>query len=129
VRGRAAEAFADEVAGEPRRASAVIPGRALCANPESRRSRHRKQPVFRVRAKTGGPSTAAVQKSKVVPQWIKLSRKGNTITAYDSVDGKHWKKVGSTRINMNASVYVGLGVSSQNSSALNTTTFSDVAIT
>jgi hypothetical protein len=81
------------------------------------------------RAKTGGASVTATKKTKVLPQWVKLVRKGNTFIAYDSVDGKHWVKLGSTVVKMNAKLDVGLAVSSQNASTLNASMFSDVAIT
>ena len=82
------------------------------------------------RARTGGASsTVTTGKIKnVVPQWVKLVRKGNKFIAYDSTDGIHWKNVGSTTVKMNATVDVGLAVTSQNAAVLNTATFSNVTI-
>jgi regulation of enolase protein 1 (concanavalin A-like superfamily) len=65
----------------------------------------------------------------VLPLWVKLERKGNQITAYYSADGKAWTKQPDTEntgtdkspnpqsINMGTNVYIGLGVTSNNSSA------------
>jgi hypothetical protein len=83
---------------------------------------------FAHRAKTGGTTAAATKSTKATPDWLKLVRKGNTFTAYDSVDGIHWKKAGSTRIKMNATVEMGLAVASGASAVLNSSVFSDVAV-
>jgi hypothetical protein len=82
------------------------------------------------RAKTGGKIAAEARKmSAVIPEWEKLVRKGNTFSAYDSVDGKHWKKVGAVSVRMNASAEAGMAVSSGTSATLNTALFSDVSVT
>ncbi|HET6246541.1 MAG TPA: NPCBM/NEW2 domain-containing protein [Tepidisphaeraceae bacterium] len=81
------------------------------------------------RATTGGKAAASNAKSAIVPQWEKLVRKGNTFTAYDSVDGKHWKKIGSANVKMNAGVDVGLAADSGTTASLNVSLFSDVAVT
>ncbi|HET6251483.1 MAG TPA: NPCBM/NEW2 domain-containing protein [Tepidisphaeraceae bacterium] len=83
---------------------------------------------FAHRAKTGGTTAATTKSTKATPDWLKLVRKGNTFTAYDSVDGIHWKKAGSTRIKMNATVEMGLAVASGASAVLNSSVFSDVAV-
>jgi ABC-type transport system involved in multi-copper enzyme maturation permease subunit len=36
--------------------------------------------------------------SAASPRWLRLTRSGVTITGYDSIDGTHWTKVGSTRL-------------------------------
>ena len=76
-----------------------------------------------------GTVAAANKASKIIPQWEKLARKGNVFTAFDSVDGIHWKKVGSATVKMNASVEIGMAVTSGNVAALNSSVFSDVAVT
>ena len=63
--------------------------------------------------KTAATSVTAKKTTKVVPQWVKIVRRGNTFTAFDSVDGKHWVKVGAAVVKMNAKVDVGLTVSSR----------------
>ena len=68
----------------------------------------------------GGAGTA--------PAWVKLERRGNTVTAYRSADGVGWTLVGSDTISMGASVYVGLALSSHDNSRLATATFDNVSV-
>ena len=62
------------------------------------------------------------------PAWFRLQRAGNTITAYQSTDGKTWFAVGApVTVSMARTYYVGLAVSS-NSSGLNTATFDHITV-
>ncbi len=62
------------------------------------------------------------------PAWFRLQRAGNTITAYQSTDGKTWFAVGApVTVSMARTYYVGLAVSS-NSSNLNTATFDNITV-
>jgi ABC-type transport system involved in multi-copper enzyme maturation permease subunit len=36
--------------------------------------------------------------STASPRWLRLTRSGDTVTGYDSLDGTHWTKVGSARL-------------------------------
>ena len=62
------------------------------------------------------------------PRWVKLSRAGNTITAYESANGTTWNTVGSDTFSMPSTVYVGLAVSSHVAGTTATATFDSVAI-
>jgi ABC-type transport system involved in multi-copper enzyme maturation permease subunit len=43
------------------------------------------------------------------PQWLRLTRSGDTVTGYDSADGTHWARVGAVRLaGLPAVVQVGL---------------------
>jgi len=54
-----------------------------------------------------GPVSAAA------PRWLRLTRAGDTITGYDSADGRHWSQVGTvTLAGLPASVPAGLFVAS-----------------
>ena len=44
--------------------------------------------------------------------WLRLSREGGTITAFTCADGSSWTRVGSANIDLGASCYIGLSVSS-----------------
>lgn len=44
--------------------------------------------------------------------WLKLNRQGDIFTAYGSVDGEEWVKIGERTVEMKASVYVGFAVDS-----------------
>ncbi|AOZ92378.1 pectinesterase family protein [Paenibacillus crassostreae] len=67
------------------------------------------------------------------PYWLKLDRKGNSITAYASPDGSEWKSVGSRSIALGEVAYVGFAVESAKDTSkinnYNTAVFSDVSTT
>jgi len=51
--------------------------------------------------------------SAPAPRWLRLTRAGDTITGYDSADGRHWSQVGTvTLAGLPASVPAGLFVAS-----------------
>ena len=85
--------------------------------------------TFQRRLATGGPSTSTQGALVAAPYWVKLVRSGNTLSGYASSDGVGWTLVGSDTISMTASVYVGMPLTSHNTSALCTATFSNVSVT
>ena len=62
------------------------------------------------------------------PGWVRIVREGNLFTAYQSSDGARWTLVGSDRITMPGTAYVGLAVSSDNPVTLATASFASVLI-
>ncbi len=60
------------------------------------------------------------------PYWVKLVRSGNTFTGYLSPDGTNWTQQGTANLSMASSVYVGLALTSHNSSTLGTAHFDNV---
>jgi len=62
------------------------------------------------------------------PYWVKLVRIGNTFTSYRSPDGTNWTQQGTATFTMAATVYIGLALTSHNSSALGAATFDNVAV-
>jgi ABC-2 family transporter protein len=51
--------------------------------------------------------------SAASPRWLRLTRSGDTITGYDSADGKHWAKIASASLaGLPATVQAGLFVTS-----------------
>jgi hypothetical protein len=69
----------------------------------------------------GGPTPA--------PVGLKLTRSGNTFTAYYSTDGINWLQVGpSQSVALNSTVLAGIAVTSHNTGELCTATFSSVSI-
>jgi RHS repeat-associated protein len=61
--------------------------------------------------------------------WIKLTRSGSTFNSYGSPDGVNWVQLGSSQtVTMAQNVYVGLAVSSRNTSLLATATFDNVSL-
>ncbi|KOY16751.1 PQQ-dependent sugar dehydrogenase [Paenibacillus xylanivorans] len=83
--------------------------------------------TFQYRTETGG----TMQSEKIAstsPAWIKLERKGNVIKGYVSNNGLNWGDLGNLTLKMNASLYVGLAVTSHNESELSTATFDKVKV-
>jgi hypothetical protein len=79
---------------------------------------------------TIGGSTVSTGTTGAAPIWVKLNRTGNIFTTYKSADGLTWTQVGSPlTISMTASVYVGLALTSHNTSAVTTSAFSSVSVT
>jgi len=62
------------------------------------------------------------------PQWIKLERKGDTLTGYNSADGVTWRTASSRVVVLPPDVYVGLGVTSHDGTRLCAAVFDNVAI-
>ena len=77
-----------------------------------------------VRART---SVSTAGSASTAPHWVKLTRSGNTFTAYESSDGTSWTQVGTDTIPMAQMVYVGLAVTSHTTSASATCTFDHVS--
>jgi hypothetical protein len=76
-----------------------------------------------------GCITSSVSGSLVMaPYWVWILRQGNTFSGWASSDGVHWSFLGSATINMASTAYVGLAVGSNNSTKLNTSTFTNVAV-
>jgi hypothetical protein len=47
------------------------------------------------------------------PRWLRLRRTGNTVTAYDSLDGRHWRRLGATTLaGLGRAARIGLFVTS-----------------
>ncbi len=62
------------------------------------------------------------------PYWVKLVRSGTLFTGYRSSDGSTWTQQGIVTNSMVSTVYVGLAVTSHNSSSLGTATFDNVTV-
>jgi hypothetical protein len=62
------------------------------------------------------------------PVWFKIQRAGNTFTGFQSIDGTHWFKVGSSTASFANHCLVGLAVTVQKQDAFNTTVFDHVTV-
>ena len=82
------------------------------------------------RINTGGKTNKISRKVKKSHQpWLRLVRAGETITAFQSQDGKTWTKLGKSNLKLPKNCYVGLSVSSGDKAKLNTSKFSNVRVT
>ena len=84
--------------------------------------------AFQRRTLAGGASTHTSGGAGTAPQWVRLTRAGTMVTASVSTDGVSWTTVGSDTIALSGSVFVGLAVTSHNTSRLATGTFDEVAV-
>jgi len=75
-----------------------------------------------------GSSSLITEQEGVAPGWVRLVREGSLITAYHSADGSTWMLLGTETVQMGATVYVGLAITSQDASATATAVFTNVAI-
>jgi phosphatidylethanolamine-binding protein (PEBP) family uncharacterized protein len=60
---------------------------------------------------------------------VKLSRRGSTITAYQSADGNAWSTVGIQALSLPSTFYVGLAVTSHDPAVRAAATFTSVSVT
>src|SRR5438876_4150381 len=63
------------------------------------------------------------------PRWVRLVRAGDTITAYQGIDGSTWTKINSITLSLGSSIYVGVAVTSHSPGVITTATLSNVTIT
>ncbi len=62
------------------------------------------------------------------PRWVRLTRAGNVVTAFESVDGVNWTTVGSATISLPATALFGLVAHSHTTTALATGVFDNVSV-
>lgn len=84
--------------------------------------------AFQRRVSTAGASTSTSGGGGAAPAWVRLTRTGNTFSAYRSVDGSTWTLVGTDSITMPSTVYVGVAVTSHLNGTLAAATFADTAL-
>jgi hypothetical protein len=87
---------------------------------------------YRIQYRTANDATTtrvSAAETGTAPRWLRLVRAGNTFTASHSADGVSWLPIGSpVTVTMNATVYVGLAVTSHADGTLNTSTFDNLSI-
>lgn len=84
---------------------------------------------FQYRATTSGGTASTRLGGIVAPQWLRLTRAGNTITAYVSTNGTAWRKIDSRTVVMSASLNIGLAVTSRKGGVLCRSTISGTMVT
>ena len=83
--------------------------------------------TWQYRTSTGGNTGNSATGGFIAPYWVKLVRSGNTFSGYRSPDGVTWTQQGvSQTFTMATTAYVGLALTSHNSSSLCTATFDSV---
>jgi regulation of enolase protein 1 (concanavalin A-like superfamily) len=84
--------------------------------------------AFQQRTSTGGSTSRVSGGTATPPTWVRISRRGNTFTAYRSNDGQTWTTVSTTTISMPSTAFVGLAVTSRDASATTSASFTNVAV-
>jgi regulation of enolase protein 1 (concanavalin A-like superfamily) len=84
--------------------------------------------AFQRRVATGGVTTHTAGGSATAPYWVRLTRSGNTFTAYKSIDGVNWTLVGTDTIAMGSTIYVGLASTSHADGTVATVSFTNVGV-
>jgi len=83
--------------------------------------------AFQYRTSAGASAANVTGPAATAPSWVKIVRSGSTLTGFLSADGSTWQQVGSVSIAMNASVFVGLAVTSHDNTKVCTASFDNVA--
>lgn len=83
---------------------------------------------FRYRSTTGADSAGNANASGATPEWLRLERTGNEITALYSDDGNTWSHLTTQVISMTSSVTVGMAVSSVADGVLAEAVFGNVTV-
>ena len=84
--------------------------------------------LFQRRIATGGQTDVDAGPAGAAPGWVRLVREGDLVSAYTSGNGSQWTLVGTDRISMPSSIYVGLAVTSHNSFLVANSAFTNVAV-
>ena len=85
--------------------------------------------AFQRRPSDGANSLHTSVGAYAAPRWVRLTRRGSVITAYQSSTGSTWTAVGTQSLTLPTSFYVGLAVTSHNASVLSLARFSNVTVT
>jgi len=84
--------------------------------------------AFHQRLTTGADRTSTTGTAVAAPYWVRLERRGTTLTASQSVDGVAWTTIGTMSISA-TNVVVGLAVASGDPAQAATATFDNVTVT
>lgn len=84
--------------------------------------------AIQYRTATGGISSHLTLQPGTAPEWVRMTRTGDTFTGYASEDGRTWRTVGSVTLAMSGDAYVGLPVTSHDNATRATATFDGVRV-
>ena len=84
--------------------------------------------AFQRRGSTGGVSSHTAGGQVTAPYWVKLTRRGTTLSGYESADGVTWKLVGTATISLSATAEACLVVTSHVDGTLSTAVFEQLTV-
>ena len=79
--------------------------------------------VMQARSTPSAITWSSAGLSRSIPEWLRLDRVGNTFYAFRSGDGMNWEMVDFITVDIPASLLGGMAVTSHNSGAATTATF------
>lgn len=85
--------------------------------------------AFQRRPTTDGTSLNTYGTAASAPYWVRMVRRGDVFDSYESADGSTWRLIGSETITMPSTIYVGLAVTSHDTTTATTGVFSAVSVT
>jgi glucose/arabinose dehydrogenase len=85
--------------------------------------------AFERRDETGFGTALVSGGGSVPPRWVRLVRRGNQISGYQSADGSAWTLVSTATINFPTDLFVGLALTAANNAALCTAVLDNVSVT
>jgi regulation of enolase protein 1 (concanavalin A-like superfamily) len=80
------------------------------------------------RRPTAGATSLNTSVGGAAPQWVKLARAGQTVSASMSPDGSTWTLVGQDTVALNGAVWIGLALTSHDDTRAATATFDNVRV-
>jgi regulation of enolase protein 1 (concanavalin A-like superfamily) len=66
---------------------------------------------------------------QVIPQWLKIERRGDVFTTFHSVDGQNWEQVASDTLKMHTQTLIGIALSSHDPDKPATVEFDNLSYT
>jgi len=84
--------------------------------------------TFQRRVTPGSNTAATITSARTAPQWVRLQRVGDVVTALESMDGIQWQAIGTIGLDLPSHVYVGLAMTSHRAGQLAEANFTDVTI-
>ncbi len=84
--------------------------------------------TYQQRGSAGAERAVGSVTASSLPRWVRLVRRGNTVIGYDSADGVQWEWLGTDTVELGATVYVGLAVTSHDPNVLCDAEFDNVRI-
>lgn len=84
--------------------------------------------TFQRRTATAGVTVSTKQAAIATPYWVRLVRRGNSITASISINGNSWMDLGSETIALTNQVYVGLAHTSHDPALVGLATIDQVSV-
>jgi len=83
---------------------------------------------FQYRSKVASHAQGTDSPNTTFPCWLKLIRKGNTLSGYYSADARNWELLAAETVSLPATIQIGLAVCARSRSALCAATFERVAV-